>query len=114
MDEVLSQSDFITLHTPGSSEVIDAVALSKMKKSAVLINCARGGVVNETALNEAISQGQIAFAGVDVFESEPPVNDLMLSLDNASLSPHIGASTAEAQMRVGIELAERIINHLVK
>jgi D-3-phosphoglycerate dehydrogenase len=85
-----------------------------MKKTAVVINCARGGVVNEIALNEALKTGRIAFAGIDVFQNEPPTDDLMLSLPNASLSPHIGASTAEAQMRVGIELAERIINHLVK
>lgn len=114
MDVVLSESDFISLHTPGSAEVIDATAISKMKKSAVLINCARGGVVNEEALNEALISGKIAFAGIDVFQNEPPTNDLMLSLANTSLSPHIGASTSEAQMRVGIELAERIINHLVK
>jgi len=114
MDVVLSESDFISLHTPGSAEVIDDAALSKMKKSAVLINCARGGVVNEEALNKALKSGKLAFAGVDVFQNEPPTNDLLLSLENASLSPHIGASTSEAQMRVGIELAERIISHLVK
>lgn len=114
MDVVLSQSDFISVHTPGSNEVIGHSELAKMKKTAVMINCARGGVVNEIALNEALKMGIIAFAGVDVFQNEPPTNDLMLSLSNASLSPHIGASTAEAQMRVGIELAERIINHLVK
>lgn len=114
MDVVLSQSDFISVHTPGSNEVIGHSELAQMKKTAVMINCARGGVVNEIALHDALKMGNIAFAGVDVFENEPPTNDLMLSLSNASLSPHIGASTAEAQMRVGIELAERIINHLVK
>jgi D-3-phosphoglycerate dehydrogenase len=114
MDVVLGESDFISIHTPGSEEVINAESLSKMKKTAVLINCARGGVVNELALNKAMQEGLISFAGIDVFENEPPTNDLMLSLPNASLSPHIGASTSEAQMRVGIELAERIINHLVK
>lgn len=114
MDVVLSQSDFISIHTPGSNEVIGHAELAQMKKTAVVINCARGGVVNEIALNEALKTGRIAFTGVDVFQNEPPINDLMLSLSNASLSPHIGASTAEAQMRVGIELAERIINHLVK
>jgi len=114
MDVVLSQSDFISVHTPGSDEVIGHSELAQMKKTAVVINCARGGVVNEIALNEALKTGRIAFAGVDVFQNEPPTDDLMLSLPNASLSPHIGASTAEAQMRVGIELAERIINHLVK
>jgi D-3-phosphoglycerate dehydrogenase len=114
MDVVLSQSDFISVHTPGSDEVIGHAELAQMKKTAVVINCARGGVVNEVALNDALKTGRIAFAGVDVFQNEPPTDDLMLSLPNASLSPHIGASTAEAQMRVGIELAERIINHLVK
>lgn len=114
MDIVLSESDFISIHTPGSEEVINSESFSKMKKTAVLINCARGGVVNEFALNKAIQEGQIAFAGIDVFENEPPINDLVLSLPNTSLSPHIGASTSEAQMRVGIELAERIIKHLVK
>ncbi len=114
MDVVLSQSDFISVHTPGSEEVIGHAELAQMKKTAVVINCARGGVVNEIALNEALKTGRIAFAGIDVFQNEPPTDDLMLSLPNASLSPHIGASTAEAQMRVGIELAERIINHLVK
>ena len=65
--------------------------------------------MNEQALAKAVNEGKIAFAGVDVFENEPPTNDLLLSLKNTSLSPHIGASTAEAQERVGIELAERII-----
>ena len=114
MDVVLTQSDFISVHTPGSDEVLGHAELMQMKKTAVVINCARGGVVNEIALNEALKTGRIAFAGVDVFQNEPPTDDLMLSLPNTSLSPHIGASTAEAQMRVGIELAERIINHLVK
>jgi D-3-phosphoglycerate dehydrogenase len=75
----------------------------------MLINCARGGVVNEKALKNALETGKLAFAGVDVFEQEPPVNDDILQLANTSLSPHIGASTAEAQERVGVELAERII-----
>ncbi len=114
MDVVLAESDFISLHTPGSAEVIGALELSKMKSSATLINCARGGVVNENALREALDNKRIAFAGVDVFESEPPVNDIMLGSPNTSLSPHIGASTSEAQMRVGIELAERILLHLSK
>lgn len=108
LDEILANSDIITLHTPGSTEVISTNEIAKMKKGSVLINCARGGVVNELALKEAMENNHIAFAGVDVFENEPPTNNNMLSLKNASLSPHIGASTAEAQERVGIELAERI------
>jgi len=109
MEDVLKNSDIVTVHTPGSNEVIGEKELSKMKDGAVLINCARGGVVNEKALKNAVNAGKIAFAGIDVFEQEPPVNDDMLQLANTSLSPHIGASTAEAQERVGIELAERII-----
>ncbi|MBM3919887.1 MAG: 3-phosphoglycerate dehydrogenase [Sphingomonadales bacterium] len=109
LEDVLKNSDIITLHTPGSEEVIGEKELSQTKDGSMLINCARGGVVNELALKNAVDSGKIAFAGVDVFEQEPPVNDDMLQLANTSLSPHIGASTAEAQERVGIELAERII-----
>lgn len=108
-EEVLKNCDIITIHTPGSEEVIGEKELSMMKDGAMLINCARGGVVNENALSHAVQSGKISFAGVDVFEQEPPVNDIMLHMPNTSLSPHIGASTAEAQERVGIELAERII-----
>ena len=108
LETVLSQSDCITLHTPGSEEVMNAENIAMMKKGSVLINCARGGVVNEQALADALSSGHISAAGVDVFVSEPPTNDLMISQSNCSLSPHIGASTKEAQERVGIELAERI------
>jgi D-3-phosphoglycerate dehydrogenase len=108
LDSVLSQSDCLTIHTPGSAEVIGAAEIAQMKAGSVLINCARGGVVNEVALAEALQSGQISCAGVDVFENEPPTNDLMISQDNCSLSPHIGASTKEAQERVGIELAEKI------
>ena len=108
LDTVLSQSDCLTIHTPGSAEVIGAAEIAQMKAGSVLINCARGGVVNEIALAEALQSGQISCAGVDVFENEPPSNDLMISQDNCSLSPHIGASTKEAQERVGIELAEKI------
>ena len=85
-----------------------------MKTGAVLINCARGGVVNEQALHDAVSSGKISFAGVDVFENEPPTNDTILKLKNTSLSAHIGASTKEAQERVGVELAERIIGFFNK
>ena len=108
LDKVLSQSDCLTIHTPGSAEVIGTAEIAQMKAGSVLINCARGGVVNEVALAEALQSGQISCAGVDVFENEPPTNDLMISQDNCSLSPHIGASTKEAQERVGIELAEKI------
>lgn len=108
IEDVLKQSDIVTLHTPGSAEVIGEKEIAMMKPGAVLINCARGGVVNEKALAAALKSGHLSFAGIDVFENEPPVDDELLSLPNVSLSPHIGASTAEAQERVGIELAQRI------
>lgn len=110
----LESSDIITIHTPGSEEVIGQNELQLMKDGAVLINCARGGVVNENALKEAVESGKISFAGVDVFENEPPTNDTILKLKNTSLSAHIGASTKEAQERVGVELAERIIGFFNK
>ncbi|MDA1182307.1 MAG: D-2-hydroxyacid dehydrogenase [Bacteroidetes bacterium] len=110
LQTVLKESDFVSIHTPGSEEVIGAKELALMKKGAVLINCARGGVVNEKALVLAIQSGDIAAAGIDVFENEPPQNDCLLIQDNISMSPHIGASTKEAQERVGIELADKILS----
>jgi D-3-phosphoglycerate dehydrogenase len=85
-----------------------------MKKGVVLINCARGGVVSEKALLDSLNSGHVKFAGLDVFENEPPTEaqkDLM-SHPNVSLSPHIGGSTPEAQDRIGIEIAEKIVNTL--
>lgn len=108
MDELLRDSDIITLHTPGSDEVMGQTEIMKMKDGAILINCARGGVVNEKALSAALESGKLSAAGVDVFEQEPPVYLDFLKAPKISLSPHIGASTSEAQERVGIELAERI------
>ena len=82
LDTVLSLSDCLTIHTPGSAEVIGAAEIAQMKAGSVLINCARGGVVNEVALAEALQSGQISCAGVDVFENEPPSNDLIISHDH--------------------------------
>lgn len=111
LSEVLQGSDFVTVHSPGSAEVMGSKELAMMKSGSCLINCARGGVVNEAALLDALNKGKIAFAGLDVFEHEPPQDDRLLKHPNVSLSPHIGASTREGQERVGIELAERIIAH---
>lgn len=110
MDELLKHSDILTLHTPGSSEVIGQAEFEKMKQGSILINCARGGVVNEKAMTEALNSGKLMAAGIDVFEQEPPVYLDFMNKPNVSLSPHIGASTSEAQERVGVELAERIIS----
>ncbi len=110
-DEVLMHADFVSLHIPGGQGyVIAEPELKLMKKGSGLINCARGGVVNEHDLVDALNSGHLAYAGIDVFEKEPPVYDGILKLRNVSLTPHIGASTAEAQKRIGDEMAEQIIS----
>jgi D-3-phosphoglycerate dehydrogenase len=109
---VVAQSDFITFHIPfneGSKAPIDKDVITRMKKGVGLINCSRGGVISESDLLEALNSGQVAFAGLDVFEKEPPVNMAILQHPHVSLSPHIGGSTKEAQNRISIELAEKVI-----
>jgi D-3-phosphoglycerate dehydrogenase len=111
-EAVLQNSDFITLHVPGGPEaVIGAVEFEMMKKGAGLVNCARGGVVDELAMTEALKNGKLAFAGVDVFAIEPPVFHEFIGMPNVSVSAHVGASTVEAQERIGKEIATIIINH---
>lgn len=110
LDEVIQTSDFISLHVPGGDgALIDAAAFSKMKKGVVLANAARGGVVDEDALLEALDQGIVAHAALDVFKNEPKPDSRLLSHPKISLSPHIGAATVEAQDRIGTELASNII-----
>jgi len=111
-ESVLTHADFITFHLPfneGDKAIIDAAKMAKMKRGVGLINCSRGGVISETDLLAALNSGQVGFAGLDVFEKEPPVNMEILQHDNVSLSPHVGGSTKEAQNRIGIELAEKVI-----
>jgi len=112
-EELLKNSDFISLHVPAQDKpVIGKEELALMKKGAGIVNCARGGVVDEAALVSALQSGQIAYAGVDVYENEPPTNDAILKQSNTSLTPHIGAATSEAQIRVGMELVSQIIETL--
>ncbi len=114
---VISQSDFITFHIPfteGQKSPIDGTVMAKMKKGVGLINCSRGGVINETDLIAALDSGQVAFAGLDVFEKEPPVNLAVIQHNRVSVSPHIGGSTKEAQNRISIELAEKVIEFFKK
>jgi len=111
LDELLSQSDFISLHTSfdgNGSYLIDEPQLKKMKKSAFLINTARGKLVNEIALLEALEKGEIAGAGIDVYCEEPCTNTALLQNEHISLTPHIGASTQEAQFRIGQEIIRLI------
>lgn len=113
-NEVLKQADFITLHVPAQKKyVIDKKEFDSMKNGSVLINAARGGVVNEVALVSALDSGKILFAALDTFENEPKPEIKLLMHTNISLTPHIGAATNEAQDRVGIELATQI-NNLLK
>lgn len=115
METLLAESDFISLHTPATDKpVIDREQIAKMKDKAALVNAARGGVVNEEALLEALDSGKLAYAGLDVFENEPTPTMKLLMHPSVSLSPHIGASTAEAQERIGEELANIIIAHFGK
>jgi phosphoglycerate dehydrogenase-like enzyme len=112
MDELLPQSDFITLHVPPdpAGPVIGREEISKMKDGAYIINCARGGVVDEEALLEALDSGKLAGAGLDVFAEEPPTDERLLRHPKVTLTPHIGAQTVEAQARVGEEVAEIVIS----
>lgn len=110
MDELLAKADFISLHVPKQAEpVIGAKEIAKMKDGAFIINCARGGVVDEAALLDALNSGKIAGAGIDVYAEEPTKNMELVSHPNVSVTPHVGASTAEAQDRVGLEIAEKIV-----
>lgn len=114
---VVAQSDFITFHIPfneGSKAPINKDVIARMKKGVGLINCSRGGVISESDLLEALNSGQVAFAGLDVFEKEPPVNMAILQHQHVSLSPHIGGSTKEAQNRISLELAEKVIEFFKK
>jgi D-3-phosphoglycerate dehydrogenase len=114
-EEVIAQSDFISLHVPFSEEpVLGAKEFAQMKKGAGLVNCSRGGTVDEAALLEALDSGQLTFAGLDVFDNEPAPLEALLHHPKISLTPHIGASTNEAQERIGMELATLIINHFKK
>ncbi|MGB6369884.1 MAG: D-2-hydroxyacid dehydrogenase [Atribacterota bacterium] len=111
LDGLLADSDFISLHVPGNedkSPVIGKPEFSKMKDGVYLINCARGGVVDEAALLEALNSGKIAGAGIDVFPEEPTKNLELVNHERVSVTPHIGASTKEAQKRIGQEIVSII------
>lgn len=113
LEDLLKHSDFITLHVPAQDTyVIDKAEISIMKDNVGIINCARGGVLNEVALIEALENDKVLFAGLDVFEKEPSPEIQILMHPRISLTPHIGAATLEAQDRIGAELAEQIISLL--
>jgi D-3-phosphoglycerate dehydrogenase len=111
LDEIFEASDFVSLHvprTPQTAGMVNADALEKMKPSAYLINAARGGIVDEMALYKALKEGTIAGAALDVFQEEPTTHSPLFTLPNVVVTPHLGASTAEAQDRAGITAAEQV------
>lgn len=113
MDDVLKEADFISLHLPLNADtkhMIGKEAIAKMKNTAVLINCARGGIVDEDAAHAALESGELGYYCTDVFEIEPPTKDNpLLHHENVIISPHIGAQTAEGNMRASVQAAERVI-----
>jgi D-3-phosphoglycerate dehydrogenase len=118
MDELLARSDYITIHVPKSNDTVNLInkeRFSKMKDGVLLINCARGGIVNEQDLCDAIKSGKVAGAALDVFEKEPPdADNPLLDLDEVICTPHLGASTEEAQENVAVAVAEQMVDYLLR
>ena len=115
LDELLARSDVVTVHVPltrATRGLIGREAISKMKPGSIVLNVARGGIVDEAAVSEALRSGQLGGAGIDVFEQEPPTDSPLLDAPNSLLTPHLGASTAEAQVLVSEEVAVQIIDVL--
>ncbi len=111
MDELYARSDVISIHanmTPENKHMINAAAFAKMKKGVLIINCARGGIIDENDLFNALKEGKVGGAGLDVFETEPPGASPLMTLENVSFTPHIGANTVEGQYRAGIIVAEQV------
>jgi D-3-phosphoglycerate dehydrogenase / 2-oxoglutarate reductase len=115
LDELYRRSDYITLHVPKLKDTVgllNQAAFAKMKDGVMVINCARGGIVNEADLNEALLAGKVAGAALDVFEHEPPGTCPLFEIDRVICTPHLGASTLEAQTNVAVQVAEQIIAYL--
>ncbi len=116
IDGLLSQADFLTIHVPKTKDtagLIDATAINKMKKGAYLINCARGGIVDEGALRVALDNGHIAGAAFDVFAEEPAKDNVLFGHPNVVVTPHLGAATTEAQEKVALQVAEQMADFLL-
>ena len=115
LDELLKRADFITLHTPltdGTRNILNKQAFAKCKKGVRIINCARGGLVNEADIKEAIESGQVAGAAFDVFEEEPAKTNILFGMSQVICTPHLGASTTEAQENVAVQVAEQMADYL--
>ena len=117
LDELMRRADFITLHTPLTDKtrnIINAESLALTKKSVRLINCARGGLIDEAALFEALTSGRVAGAALDVFATEPAADSPLFGLHNVVCTPHLGASTTEAQENVALQIAEQMSDYLIR
>ncbi|MBU0650970.1 phosphoglycerate dehydrogenase [bacterium] len=117
LDDIYKAADFITVHTPLTEETRDLISkktIAKMKKGVRIINCARGGIVNEQDICEAIKEGKVAGAAIDVYEEEPPKNTPLYYEDKVIMTPHLGASTKEAQVNVAIDVAKQVVDMLIK
>ena len=116
LDELYAQSDYISIHVPKLEEtagLVDQAAFAKMKDGVMIVNCARGGIVNEDDLQDAVASGKVAGAALDVFETEPPGECRLFDLDRIICTPHLGASTREAQTNVAVAVAQQIIDCLI-
>ena len=116
LEEMFKRADFVTLHTPLTDKtrnIIDARALDAMKKGVRIINCARGGLIDEVALKAALEAGHVAGAALDVFESEPATDNALFGMDNVVCTPHLGAATSEAQENVALQVAEQMADYLM-
>lgn len=116
LDEVFEKADFITLHVPKNDKtknMINKDSIAKMKDGVRIINCARGGLINEADLKEALESGKVAGAALDVFEVEPAKENILFGMDNVVCTPHLGASTTEAQVNVALQVAEQMADYLV-
>jgi D-3-phosphoglycerate dehydrogenase len=115
LEDIFKRSDYITVHVPKIKDtiaMIDKKAIDQMKDGVMIINCARGGIVNESDLYDAMKSGKVAGAALDVFETEPPCNSPLMEFDRFICTPHLGASTKEAQTNVAVAVADQIINYL--
>jgi len=117
LKEMLSKADFISIHvplTPQTRHMLSKREFNMMKDGVMIIDCSRGGVVDQEALYQALVSGKVKAVATDVFEEEPPGKLKLLTLENVHATPHIGAQTREAQLRAGVQVAERVIEELEK
>ena len=117
LDQMLPKADFVTIHVPLTAHtrhLLSAKEFAKMKTGVMLINCSRGGIIDEEALYQALVHGKVRAAALDVFEQEPPNNNKLLKLKNVYATPHIGAQTVEAQLRTSVQIAKKVIEALEK